>query len=63
MQFIDSCNFVSENVIYLLTIAVSLQVGLLYDDESLRCITDMIADWISEERDMLRRKVSYRTIF
>ncbi|XP_039811683.1 glutamate--cysteine ligase B, chloroplastic-like [Panicum virgatum] len=32
-------------------------VGLLYDDESLRCITAMIADWISEERDMLRRKV------
>ncbi|RLM91591.1 glutamate--cysteine ligase B, chloroplastic-like [Panicum miliaceum] len=32
-------------------------VGLLYDDESLRCITDMIADWTSEERDMLRRKV------
>ncbi|OEL24203.1 Glutamate--cysteine ligase A, chloroplastic [Dichanthelium oligosanthes] len=32
-------------------------VGLLYDDESLRCITDMIADWTKEERDMLRRKV------
>ncbi|KAG2596742.1 hypothetical protein PVAP13_5KG179500 [Panicum virgatum] len=31
--------------------------GLLYDDESLRCITDMIVDWTSEERDMLRRKV------
>ncbi|CAL4950540.1 unnamed protein product [Urochloa decumbens] len=32
-------------------------VGLLYDEESLRCITDMIADWTNEERDMLRRKV------
>lgn len=34
-----------------------LQVGLLYDDESLRTITDMIADWTSNERDMLRRQV------
>ncbi|RCV23970.1 hypothetical protein SETIT_5G047800v2 [Setaria italica] len=32
-------------------------VGLLYDEESLRCITDMIADWTNEERDMLRIKV------
>ncbi|CAO2162103.1 unnamed protein product [Urochloa humidicola] len=32
-------------------------VGLLYNEESLRCITGMIADWTNEERDMLRRKV------
>ncbi|KAL6626420.1 hypothetical protein ACP70R_030146 [Stipagrostis hirtigluma subsp. patula] len=32
-------------------------VGLLYDNESLRSITDMIADWTDEEREMLRRKV------
>ncbi|TVU25991.1 hypothetical protein EJB05_28515, partial [Eragrostis curvula] len=32
-------------------------VGLLYDDESLRAIVDMTADWTNEEREMLRRKV------
>ncbi|TVU22648.1 hypothetical protein EJB05_32362 [Eragrostis curvula] len=32
-------------------------VGLLYDDESLCTITDMVADWTDEEREMLRRKV------
>ncbi|CAO2207831.1 unnamed protein product [Urochloa humidicola] len=32
-------------------------VGLLYDDESLRSITDMTADWTNAEKDMLRRKI------
>ncbi|CAO2184996.1 unnamed protein product [Urochloa humidicola] len=35
----------------------ALWVGLLYDDESLQNITDMIADWTNVEMDMLRRKV------
>jgi glutamate--cysteine ligase len=35
----------------------SLQVGLLYDEESLQGILDMTGDWTKEEREMLRRKV------
>jgi glutamate--cysteine ligase len=34
-----------------------LQVGLLYDEESLQSILDMTFDWTKEEREMLRRKV------
>ncbi|KAK3159916.1 hypothetical protein QOZ80_1BG0052730 [Eleusine coracana subsp. coracana] len=32
-------------------------VGLLYDDESLSSVIDMITDWTNEEREMLRRQV------
>ncbi|XP_048620294.1 glutamate--cysteine ligase, chloroplastic [Brassica napus] len=32
-------------------------VGLLYDDESLQTVLDMIADWTTEEREMLRTQV------
>lgn len=46
----------SESALHL--ICPSLQVGLLYDDESLQSIIDMTADWTKEEREMLRRKVS-----
>jgi gamma-glutamylcysteine synthetase len=35
-----------------------VQVGLLYDEESLQSILDMTFDWTKEEREMLRRKVS-----
>jgi glutamate--cysteine ligase len=34
-----------------------VQVGLLYDEESLQSILDMTFDWTKEEREMLRRKV------
>lgn len=49
----------SKHVIYLNMTEFSFlqQVGLLYDDESLRSIIDMIADWTSNEREMLRRQV------
>ncbi|KAG2596739.1 hypothetical protein PVAP13_5KG179500 [Panicum virgatum] len=49
--------FVYRNKRHINRTGMSFQAGLLYDDESLRCITDMIVDWTSEERDMLRRKV------
>ncbi|GFS37144.1 glutamate-cysteine ligase [Actinidia rufa] len=32
-------------------------VGILYDEVSLRNVTDLIADWTPEERQMLRNKV------
>ncbi|VVB11982.1 unnamed protein product [Arabis nemorensis] len=32
-------------------------VGLLYDEESLQTILDMISDWTTEEREMLRTQV------
>ncbi|KAG2245144.1 hypothetical protein Bca4012_015027 [Brassica carinata] len=32
-------------------------VGLLYDEESLQTVLDMIADWTTEEREMLRTQV------
>ena len=35
-----------------------VQVGLLYDEQSLQSILDMTFDWTKEEREMLRRKVS-----
>ena len=34
------------------------QVGLLYDNDSLQNVLDMIADWTLEEREMLRNKVT-----
>jgi len=34
------------------------QVGLLYDEDSLQSVLDMTADWTSEERQMLRNKVT-----
>jgi glutamate--cysteine ligase len=35
-----------------------MQVGLLYDEESLQGALDIIDDWTVRERAMLRRKVS-----
>lgn len=35
----------------------ALWVGLLYDEESLQTVVEMIADWTKEERQMLRNKV------
>ncbi len=35
-----------------------MQVGLLYDKESLQGALDIIGDWTVRERAMLRRKVS-----
>jgi gamma-glutamylcysteine synthetase len=37
------------------------QVGLLYDEDSLQSVLDMTADWTSEERQMLRNKVTQNT--
>ena len=37
------------------------QVGLLYDEDSLQSVLDMTADWTSEERQVLRNKVTQNT--
>lgn len=34
------------------------QVGLLYDEDSLQNVLDMIDDWTVEEREMLRTQVN-----
>ena len=49
---------------YLQLILISVfkcQVGLLYDEDSLQSVLDMTADWTSEERQMLRNKVTQNT--
>ena len=33
------------------------QVGLLYDEDVLQAVLDLIADWTPAEREMLRNKV------
>ncbi|GJN37914.1 hypothetical protein PR202_gb26914 [Eleusine coracana subsp. coracana] len=48
---------VYRNKKYIDCTGMSFRVGLLYDDESLSSVIDMITDWTNEEREMLRRQV------
>lgn len=34
-----------------------MQVGLLYDEESLKGALDIIRDWTNDDREMLRNEV------
>ena len=39
---------------------LQLQVGLLYDEQSLKGALDIIRDWTNDEREMLRKEVNGR---
>ena len=38
-----------------------MQVGLLYDEQSLQGALDIIRDWTNDDREMLRQKVQMET--
>lgn len=57
VQYLLVSFFCLKFVSHLHFIVSYLQVGLLYDEESLQSIMDMTFDWTKEEREMLRRKV------
>lgn len=54
--------FLTTKLVCYTTITV-LQVGLLYDNDSLQNVLDMIADWTLEEREMLRNKVTSSLVY